>query len=620
MGILLQSDAMSATIFSVGRIVNNSGWDKQEEWVVRLLLFVPMVGLLWLSGLAYAESPVYFPDDKLKAAVEDALWISDPTPEDMLALTDLQCPSHGEIRSLTGLQYATNLESLSLLSNLVVDISVLSGLVNLRTLILEGNRITDISALSGLTELQELNLRQNRISDISVLSGLINLRTLSIHRNEVSDLSPLTALTCLKWLDLRVNPLNAKAFETDIEQIRANNPGIWIGCDPTYGRHLVISSTAGGAVVCPGEGEFVYEYNQVVSLEAIPDPGFVFLKWSGDFSSTANPLSITVVQDHDVLASFQSLRDTLYVNQGTSRGLPADGTAENPFSSIQEAMDVARDGVTIFVAAGVYRENLVFRGKSIRLKGFDPDSAPGGAWPVLDGAGEGPVLCITGATDGDCAVSGFVITGGKNASTSAISCSAGALTVANCLVVGNCSTNWNGGVVRCTGTDATFINCTIADNDSGEYGTGLCLVKGRLAVINSIVWANGSREIVVEQGAAPSIHYSTIGGGWPGPGNREDDPLFAGSGYWARPNNLKIKLRTMEPGAVWVMGDYHLKSQSGRWEPIAGQWVQDSVTSPCLDAGDPNSPIDREPSPNGGIINMGVYGGTAEASKSAVSY
>jgi hypothetical protein len=44
--------------------------------------------------------------------------------------------------------------------------------------------------------------------------------------------------------------------------------------------------------------------------------------------------------------------------------------------------------------------------------------------------------------------------------------------------------------------------------------------------------------------------------------------------------------------------------------------VKDDVTSPCIDAGDPNSPVGEEPFPNGGRINMGAYGGTAEASKS----
>jgi hypothetical protein len=42
----------------------------------------------------------------------------------------------------------------------------------------------------------------------------------------------------------------------------------------------------------------------------------------------------------------------------------------------------------------------------------------------------------------------------------------------------------------------------------------------------------------------------------------------------------------------------------------------DGVTSPCIDAGDPNCLVGDEPIPNGGHINMGAYGGTAEASKS----
>ncbi|MHC4360988.1 MAG: right-handed parallel beta-helix repeat-containing protein, partial [Planctomycetota bacterium] len=47
-----------------------------------------------------------------------------------------------------------------------------------------------------------------------------------------------------------------------------------------------------------------------------------------------------------------------------------------------------------------------------------------------------------------------------------------------------------------------------------------------------------------------------------------------------------------------------------------GWWVTDDVTSPCIDAGDPATPLGDEPSPNGGIINMGAYGGTSQASKS----
>jgi hypothetical protein len=62
--------------------------------------------------------------------------------------------------------------------------------------------------------------------------------------------------------------------------------------------------------------------------------------------------------------------------------------------------------------------------------------------------------------------------------------------------------------------------------------------------------------------------------------------------------------------------DFHLKSQAGRWNPESQVWIQDEVTSPCIDAGDLMSPIGWELFPNGGFVNMGAYGGTSKASKS----
>ena len=61
--------------------------------------------------------------------------------------------------------------------------------------------------------------------------------------------------------------------------------------------------------------------------------------------------------------------------------------------------------------------------------------------------------------------------------------------------------------------------------------------------------------------------------------------------------------------------DYHLRSVKGHWIP-GNLWVRDTVNSPCLDAGDPDDPFEREPHPNGGCVNMGAYGNSPEASKS----
>ena len=87
------------------------------------------------------------------------------------------------------------------------------------------------------------------------------------------------------------------------------------------------------------------------------------------------------------------------------------------------------------------------------------------------------------------------------------------------------------------------------------------------------------------------------------------DPLFAHNGYWD-PNGTQEN----PYDDFWIDGDYHLKSQAGRWDPNSQSWVIDNITSPCIDADDPNSPVGDEPEPNGGVVNMGAYGGTAEAS------
>ena len=63
--------------------------------------------------------------------------------------------------------------------------------------------------------------------------------------------------------------------------------------------------------------------------------------------------------------------------------------------------------------------------------------------------------------------------------------------------------------------------------------------------------------------------------------------------------------------------DYHPKSEYGHWNGTS--WVNDTETSPCVDGGIASSDYSNEPSPNGGIVNIGVYGNTTEASKSDIT-
>jgi hypothetical protein len=183
-------------------------------------------------------------------------------------------------------------------------------------------------------------------------------------------------------------------------------------------------------------------------------------------------------------------------------------------------------------------------------------------------------------------------------------------TVINCIFSENAAGR-GGAIGNWDSSGAKVINCTFYNNGSGRGGA----IYNRCVVSNCILWGNQPKEIDQDK-FGPDVTYSDIAGGWRGQGNVDADPCFVRVGYWADPNNIEVPVDPSRPNAVWIDGDYHLKSQGGRWDAGSNNWHMDDVTSPCIDAGDPNSPVGDEPFPNGGRINMGAYGGTAEASKS----
>ena len=63
--------------------------------------------------------------------------------------------------------------------------------------------------------------------------------------------------------------------------------------------------------------------------------------------------------------------------------------------------------------------------------------------------------------------------------------------------------------------------------------------------------------------------------------------------------------------------DFHLKSEYGRWDEKMKIWKMDSLSSPVIDAGNPESDYENEPKGNGDRINMGLFGNTAFASKTS---
>ena len=189
------------------------------------------------------------------------------------------------------------------------------------------------------------------------------------------------------------------------------------------------------------------------------------------------------------------------------------------------------------------------------------------------------------------------------------------LVLINCIFAKNRAEVSGGGISSGGLGDAplTMINCTVVDNWRG----GLSYRSGKLKVINCILWGNsgygrGKIDVMAQIGngstAESTINYNCI----EGLDEREDSLRLVCGPYGSGTGNIGEDPLFVDPNN----GDYHLRSQAGRWDSKTQKWVLDEVTSPCIDVGDPNSLIADEPVPNNGAINMGAYGGTSEASKS----
>jgi parallel beta-helix repeat protein len=139
----------------------------------------------------------------------------------------------------------------------------------------------------------------------------------------------------------------------------------------------------------------------------------------------------------------------------------------------------------------------------------------------------------------------------------------------------------------------TISNLTIVDNQMGIEAYG-----GAGPDISNCIFHNNTNGDL----AGCQAQYSCIETGGVGLGNINSDPCFVDA------NN----------------GDYRLKSEGWRWDETRATWTWDDVTSLCIDAGNPGTPLRSEPEsiaqdPNNiwGVnirVNMGAYGGTSQAS------
>ena len=112
---------------------------------------------------------------------------------------------------------------------------------------------------------------------------------------------------------------------------------------------LTTSSTGGGSVTTPGEGTFLYNGGEVVSLVASPASGYRFVDWTGNVGTIANvnapSTTITMNGDYSITANFMPVYDlTISVTAGGSVTVPGEGTFTYDGGTVANLVATANNG------------------------------------------------------------------------------------------------------------------------------------------------------------------------------------------------------------------------------------------------------------------------------------
>ncbi|MGF9880283.1 NEAT domain-containing protein [Bacillus albus] len=126
------------------------------------------------------------------------------TKEDLSQIKNLEIfkEKGKDIKDITGLEYMTNLEKLTLEGVGLKSIEFISNLEKLNDVNVSHNQIEDITPLSSLKNLQWLNLADNHIKDVSVFASMLDLLSLNLAGNEIRDVRPLIQLG--QWFTIDV--------------------------------------------------------------------------------------------------------------------------------------------------------------------------------------------------------------------------------------------------------------------------------------------------------------------------------------------------------------------------------------------------------------------------------
>ena len=302
--------------------------------------------------------------------------------------------------------------------------------------------------------------------------------------------------------------------------------------------------------------------------------------------------------------------------------------------TIQRAIEISAEGDTVLVHPGTYTENIDFLSKSITVGSLMLTTGDSAYVinTIIDGDRNGEsAVQISNVENEDAFLSGLTITNSLADFGGGVNCLESVATIENCLVrlntayqfgggiacisssmfINNCTIqenetdNGGGGGIYCDESTLAILycnisynstdiidgggiysrhsnpyitNCTIAENSVDSHGGGVfCRDLSEIIITNTILWDNLPQEIWIWEDNRVTITYSDIEGGaeaivtdrpesnlrWR-EGNFDFDPLFEDIDEW----DLRLS-----------------------WDNFP---VNDRSRSPCIDRGDPESPLDPD--------------------------
>ena len=174
--------------------------------------------------------------------------------------------------------------------------------------------------------------------------------------------------------------------------------------------------------------------------------------------------------------------------------------------TIQNAINVANAGDLVLVAAGIYTENIDFKGKAITVQ-----STSGAKVTIIDGGKRGTVAAFVNGEGPKSILSGFILQhGNANTFGGGVIVSAASPTIVNNIIQRNTACVGGGGI-SLLGGSARVLNNVIQENSQtdcsgGGYGGGIDIAGGSPIIYGNIIRNNTFGGL----GAGVASHYLAI--------------------------------------------------------------------------------------------------------------